>query len=364
MSTVIIFSGVTQAGKSSTVRTLMPPGAQNEPAVGDGSGQSVTGEWRIFDTVVGKVADGPGTHDTGLRFSKQDYGMLAAACVIEATKAGCTQLKHVAVCSLAEGCLTVRPTLADLAETFGPEALKSTVVLLNKADSRSGDDLDRRVEKARLAAAEKGVSAVVVWQNVGLSAGKLREQRLQLSKALQGTPGTPCAQLRSLQDRIALKAKSLCDAQPVRTRTEMVTEQGTEKKGKWENTWECVGTQDVQETVQEEYPHIEMVTEMIPEQRSRKVRRGLGGLFCKNATKIYTEYVPTQVQKVETRTRKVARTVKKPKYQWVKRWREESVPYSRQVPRKVTEPRLPVKDFMHRAAQEVCEEARRAICTH
>jgi len=222
----LLLYGPSQAGKSTFMKTLMTTGHGEPPAVGDGSGESVTKDITFFTSKVGPMGDGPGNNDSMLRFSNEEIGKMWA---LEVAGKNLKRIKVLVFESMATDSVQLRATLASLVTTFGHAILPGTLVLVSKNDTRSEAAANTRIAKIHEIMDEHGLSELVRWQSHVLD-GQIQETQLQeqleaLQSALKRIQGVPTSDLENLWQRQMLRAQELFELQPVRTHQVEVEEE-------------------------------------------------------------------------------------------------------------------------------------------
>ena len=130
------------------------------PAVGDGSGESVT-EWpELFDSILGPLLDTPGCFDTKLRFTSQEAAQRVAVAVAEANT---RCLKFLVFDSMASDTMRLRDTLLTLFTVFGVQIRSSIVVIASRPNVKSPLEDAKRLELVRKTLEEQELNELVVW---------------------------------------------------------------------------------------------------------------------------------------------------------------------------------------------------------
>lgn len=161
---VIALVGPSQAGKSTFTRRMMLPRQGEGPAVGDGSGESMTTEATLVMTKVGPMVDGRGSNDSRLYPEGENQAQYAAAIA----QTGARKAKFLVFDSAQDGTTQLRATLVWLEATFGPEAKNAAVVVLSKADAAKPLALQKREQLVRQIMGPHQMSELVVLQGEGL----------------------------------------------------------------------------------------------------------------------------------------------------------------------------------------------------
>lgn len=213
---VLVLRGPSQAGKSTFMAKVMTPGQGEGPAVGDGSGESVTLDTALRDTLVGRMLDGPGDGDSFLRLTDQEAGRRYAVGV---AAAHATLVKFLVFESMGGDRMELRATLASLVTTFGAGALDGVVVVVSKADLRPGAAGQGKIAAVQRAMREHGLRELVVWQSQGLGGEDDDAQLNALRAAVQRVRGSSPSDLADLWQRQRQRAQEMFDSQVPRTTT-------------------------------------------------------------------------------------------------------------------------------------------------
>jgi len=219
---VLVLRGPSQAGKSTFMAKVVTPGQGEGPAVGDGSGESVTRDTALRDTAVGRMLDGPGDGDSFLRFTDQEAGRRYAVGV---AAAHATRVKFLVFESMGGDRMELRATLASLVTTFGAGALDGVVVVVSKADLRPGAAGQGKVTAVRRIMEERGLRELVVWQSQGLGEEEEEAQLSALRLAVQRVGGASPSDLEDLWQRQRRRAQELFESQAPQTRRVDVEEE-------------------------------------------------------------------------------------------------------------------------------------------
>lgn len=156
----LILFGPSQSTKSTMVCQLRKSMLEKCPAVGDGSGESVT-EWpELFDSILGPLLDTPGCFDTKLRFTSQEAAQRVAVAVAEANT---RCLKFLVFDSMASDTMRLRDTLLTLFTVFGVQIRSSIVVIASRPNVKSPLEDAKRLELVRKTLEEQELNELVVW---------------------------------------------------------------------------------------------------------------------------------------------------------------------------------------------------------
>mmetsp|Transcript_51016 Transcript_51016/g.163256 ORF Transcript_51016/g.163256 Transcript_51016/m.163256 type:complete len:725 (+) Transcript_51016:72-2246(+) len=265
---VLVLRGPSQAGKSTLMAKVMTPGQGDGPAVGDGSGESVTRDTALRNTTVGRMLDGPGDGDSLLRFTDQEAGRRYAVGV---AAAHATRVKFLVFESMGGDRMELRATLASLVTTFGAGALDGVVVVLSKADLRPGTAGQRKVAAVQRIMQEQGLKELVLWQSQGLGEEGEEAQLNALRLAVQRVRGTSPSDLADLWQRQRLRAQELFDSQAPQTKQVDVQE-------------EYARPYEEQEAYTEQEPYEGTEVTTTPVQQSRQVWEPPHGPFLEGIT--------------------------------------------------------------------------------
>ena len=175
----LILFGPSQSAKSTMVCQLRKSMVDKCPAVGDGSGESVT-EWpELFDSILGPLLDTPGCFDTKLRFTAQEAAQRVAVAVAEANT---RCLKFLVFDSMASDTMRLRDTLLTLFTVFGVQIRSSIVVIASRPNVKSPLEDAKRLELLRKTLEEQELNELVVW-NIS---GKTHDFSVPLVEAVSG----------------------------------------------------------------------------------------------------------------------------------------------------------------------------------
>jgi len=257
---VLVLRGPSQAGKSTFMTKVMTSGQGQGPAVGDGSGESVTRDTALWNTTVGRVLDGPGDGDSFLRFTNEEAGRRYAVGV---AAAHATRVKFLVFESMGGDRLELRATMASLVTTFGAGALGGVVVLISKADLRPGAAGEGKVAAVRRAMRDQGLEELVIWQSQGLNEEEEEAQLSALRLVLERVRGVCPSDLEDLWQRQRLRAQQLFDSQVRQSKLIDVQEE-----------YACPYEEREAYTEQEPYEDTQTIT--VPVQQSRQVGEPVG----------------------------------------------------------------------------------------
>jgi len=238
----VVMFGRTQVGKSTAACQLRTDDADACPAVGDGSGDSVTEVAGARNSKIGLLCDTPGIDDTQLRFTKEEAGKLVALGIAEA---GVRRVKFAVFECLSNTAMHLRDTLASLESAFGATALSGAIIVASMANEVSSSYLARRLAKIQEVASNSGIHEVVTWRGP-----KLFEEDLSaLRAALSRVEAVPITELEDLWGRRDRRAAELHAAQVPRTEEILVEVEQTYTIERQEELWE-----EIPYTVQEQFP--------------------------------------------------------------------------------------------------------------
>eukprot|EP00418_Pyrodinium_bahamense_P079962 CAMPEP_0179062144 /NCGR_PEP_ID=MMETSP0796-20121207/26781_1 /TAXON_ID=73915 /ORGANISM="Pyrodinium bahamense, Strain pbaha01" /LENGTH=702 /DNA_ID=CAMNT_0020759051 /DNA_START=1 /DNA_END=2109 /DNA_ORIENTATION=+ len=267
MCSAVVLRGPSQAGKSTFLAAVMDDGQGEAPAVGDGSGESVTRDTMLRTSKVGLLVDGPGDNDTMLRFSNEEAGLRYAVAVASAEA---TSVKFLVFDSLGSDTMQLRASLASLMVSFGAAALQGVVVVASKRDLCPSTVAERRLAAMRQVMQASGVAEpeIVTWQSVGLDEEAERSQLEALRSALGHVRGVSPTDLEDLWQRQRTRAQELCDRQVPRMVSVDVPEEYAEPY-------------DVQEDYTEQEPYQAMETKSVMVEQAKLVWEEPRGPFLK-----------------------------------------------------------------------------------
>ena len=222
----LILFGPSQSTKSTMVCQLRKSMLEKCPAVGDGSGESVT-EWpELFDSILGPLLDTPGCFDTKLRFTSQEAAQRVAVAVAEANT---RCLKFLVFDSMASDTMRLRDTLLTLFTVFGVQIRSSIVVIASRPNVKSPLEDAKRLELVRKTLEEQELNELVVWNisremrdfSVPLVEAASGSEHFLLDKlknSLQRLPSVGLSELDDLWNQTYRRAQELCDQQIPRTK--------------------------------------------------------------------------------------------------------------------------------------------------
>lgn len=268
MRSAVVLRGPSQAGKSTFMAAVMDDGQGEAPAVGDGSGESVTRDTMLRSSKVGLLVDGPGDNDTMLSFSNEEAGRRYAVAVASAEV---TSVKFLVFDSLGSDTMQLRASLASLTVAFGTAALQAVVVVASKRDLCPSATAEQRLGVMRqvMQASDVADPQVVTWQSVGLDEEAARSQLEALQCALENVHGVSPTDLKDLWHRQRTRAQELCDAQVPRMVAVEVSEEFAEPY-------------DFQEEYTEQEPYQATETKTVMVEQAKMVWEESRGPFLKS----------------------------------------------------------------------------------